>query len=200
LDKFLKKFQNKVSSDIISTLVNIFGDPLKFIEQYRRMLSERCVLDFDFKLENEIKNLEMLKIRFGEIFLHNCDVIIKDLKDSIKINDYIKSEDKNNMEFNCLIISKNCWPFKIDDINKNPFNEGADNMLTRQLAKFSNKYTKIKNSRALEFYTNMGYVDLTLSFENGTFNFKVSQLAALIIDLFDDQYKGNVNINYFKFR
>lgn len=59
----------------------------------------------------------MLKMRFGESALQNCNIIVKDVKDS-KRNDTIihskKSENKPGLlslnELNCLVVSKGYWP------------------------------------------------------------------------------------------
>lgn len=171
-------YKSKIS-DIISTLVNIYGSQEKFIEQYKRMLSERFVNDFNFQLENEINNLEKLKKRFGETCLHNCDIIIKDVRDSIKLKNTIPDRNKD-FNLNTLIISKSFWPFKNNEIYVYP------DFIKRKIEVFENDYSNIKFSRKLNYYTNLGYVDLTLTFKNGEFNFKVSQLAALIITMFNE--------------
>lgn len=227
-------FTKNKFSDIISILVNIFGSPEKFVEQYKRMLAERCVSDSNFSIENEIKNLELLKIKFGEQLLQGCDIIIKDVNDSTKINSTIKNlistgdrgdshsnpSSINEFELNCLIINKNFWPFQNNPIfslqaedesisfsNSNPNQNNSltstskCNFLTKNYDKFLNsinlklenykkKFSSIKFSRTLNFFTNIGFVDLTLSFDNGTFCFRVSQLAALVINLFDES-EGN---------
>lgn len=197
------------SSDIISTLVNIFGSPEKFIEQYKRMLAERSVSDSNFSLDNEIKNLELLKLKFGETLLQGCDIIIKDVKDSIKINSAINEKMKksslniNNTEFemNCLIINKNFWPFKNDQIYEIDELDNTikyDMFLKYLKDKFDNHkkcYSSIKFSRTLNYYSNIGYVDLNLTFDNGTFLFRVSPLSALIINLFDE----NNTVNFEKY-
>ena len=190
----------KNKSDIISTLVNVFGSPEKFMEQYKRMLSERKVTNNKFSIENEIKNLELLKIKFGENLLNSCDVIIKDIKESKKLN---SNELKNNL-IDCLIINKNYWPFlsnnkfEINNINpdldinntkfKNFLNEFKDS-----IASFKQKFTQKNFSRNLNFYSNVGYVNLTLFFKNGKFNFIVTPLSAMIIKMFDEENK-----NFFK--
>ena len=190
----------KNKSDIISTLVNVFGSPEKFMEQYKRMLSERKVTNNKFSIENEIKNLELLKIKFGENLLNSCDVIIKDIKESKKLN---SNELKNNL-IDCLIINKNYWPFlsnnkfEINNINpdldinntkfKNFLNDFKDS-----IASFKQKFTQKNFSRNLNFYSNVGYVNLTLFFKNGEFNFIVTPLSAMIIKMFDEENK-----NFFK--
>ena len=192
----------KNKTDIISTLVNIFGSPEKFMEQYRRMLSERKINDNNFILENEIKNLELLKLKFGENLLNNCDVIIKDIKDSKKLNQNILKDEL----INCLIINKNYWPFlnnNIFDINdissvyKEDIPETKYDIFLKQVKEHINNYKKNfskKNfSRELTLYSNVGYANITLTFKNGDFNFIVTPLSAFIIQIFDKE-----NENYFK--
>lgn len=198
-------------SDIISTLVNIFGSPEKFIEQYKRMLAERSVSDNNFSLENEIKNIEMLKLKFGENLLQGCDILIKDVKDSIKINNSVINIFKNvqilpkeqDFEINCLIINKNFWPFK----NEEKYDiKSGDTQINDNFSKFvkcvknkfdhyKNKYSQIKISRNLDVFTNIGFVDLSLTFDNGTFNFRVTPLSALIINMFNET-NSNTYKNY----
>jgi anaphase-promoting complex subunit 2 len=81
-------------SDIISTLVYIFGSPEEFVEHYKRMLAERSVSDemSKFSIETEIKNLELLKVKFGENYFQSCEVLIKDVKDSIKMNKSLQQQ------------------------------------------------------------------------------------------------------------
>ena len=192
----------KNKTDIISTLVNIFGSPEKFMEQYRRMLSERKINDNNFILENEIKNLELLKLKFGENLLNNCDVIIKDIKDSKKLNQNILKDEL----INCLIINKNYWPFlnnNIFDINdissvyKEDIPETKYDIFLKEVKEHINNYKKNfskKNfSRELTLYSNVGYANITLTFKNGDFNFIVTPLSAFIIQIFDKE-----NENYFK--
>jgi anaphase-promoting complex subunit 2 len=213
LDNNFQSTKSRIS-DIISTLVNIFGSPEKFIEQYKKMLTERSISDPNFSIENEIKNIELLKIKFGETLLQGCDVIIKDINESIKINNSIKSiklshdqktSELDPFELNCLIINKNFWPFKeTQSFNLNPESEDLhyysgqspsrnrnfpiDNFLQHAYSKFEshkNKYKVIKPCRTLCFLNDVGYVDITLTFENGSFNFRVLPLSALVINFFD---------------
>ena len=186
----------KNKSDIISTLVNVFGSPEKFMEQYKRMLSERKVTNNKFSIENEIKNLELLKIKFGENLLNSCDVNIKDIKESKKLN---SNELKNNL-IDCLIINKNYWPFLSNnkfeinninpdlDINNTKFKNFL-NEFKNSIVSFKQKFTQKNFSRNLNFYSNVGYVNLTLSFKNGEFNFIVTPLSAMIIKMFDEENK-----------
>ena len=58
-------------TDIISTLVNIYGSQDAFLKVYKAMLEERLLSGGSGTqerrqlLESELKNLELMKLRFG---------------------------------------------------------------------------------------------------------------------------------------
>ena len=188
--------------------------------------NERIINNSNFSLGSEIKNLELLKLKFGETFVQNCDIIIKDIKDNIKFN----SDVVKDKMLNCLIINKNYWPFtgnslfdisNLDPSNNSPSQEDNlnastnkfdsrnklplipyDKFLTEMKSHIDN-YVKIfkekRVCRNLNFYTNVGYVELNLSFKNGTFKFMVSLLSGYIIKLFskeNEQYFSSFTIPY----
>jgi anaphase-promoting complex subunit 2 len=57
------------------------------------MLSNRLLSQFSYNTEREIRNLELLKLRFGEASLQQCEVMLKDISDSKRINNAITGED-----------------------------------------------------------------------------------------------------------
>lgn len=81
--------QNR-KSDIISMIVDIYGSKELFVNEYRNLLAERLLTQLDFTPEKEIRNLELLKLRFGENLLHSCEVMLKDISDSKRINAHIQ--------------------------------------------------------------------------------------------------------------
>ena len=56
--------------DTISTLVNIYGSPDQFIKVYQQMLDQRLLSSLNVSYESELRNLELMKLRFGEKSLH----------------------------------------------------------------------------------------------------------------------------------
>ena len=223
-DKHISNDFKNTKIDIVSILVNVFGSPEKFMEQYKRMLIERKINDNNFLMEQEIKNLELLKLKFGENLLTNCENIIQDIKESKKINSKIFTDPS----FSCQIINSNYWPFvkenyfdisdfqkdkminnintkftsylfgKKDENSENKYDEFLENF-SKKLKSYEQKYSKNYFSRKIEFYTNLGYCHLTLSFANGDFQFVVTPLSYLIIQFFDESNKNNFklfNIDY----
>lgn len=90
--------QNR-KSDIISMIVDIYGSKELFVNEYRNLLAERLLTQLDFTPEKEIRNLELLKLRFGENLLHSCEVMLKDISDSKRINTHIQSAAFSEGEF-----------------------------------------------------------------------------------------------------
>uniref|UniRef100_A0A3Q2PNP1 Anaphase promoting complex subunit 2 n=1 Tax=Fundulus heteroclitus TaxID=8078 RepID=A0A3Q2PNP1_FUNHE len=65
------------SSDIISLLVSIYGSKDIFIDEYRGVLAERLLHQLNYNTAREIRNVELLKLRFGESHMHYCEVMLK---------------------------------------------------------------------------------------------------------------------------
>lgn len=58
-----------------------------------------CLLDrAGGELERELRYLELLKLRFGEAPLHSCQVMLKDVADSRRINSRIMEIKQQNGE------------------------------------------------------------------------------------------------------
>lgn len=93
------------SADIISMVVDIYGSKELFVREYRQLLAERLLNQLDFDPEKEIRNLELLKLRFDESLLHLCEVMLKDISDSKRINAHIQNEtdyDDGEFYFTCV--------------------------------------------------------------------------------------------------
>ncbi|CAH8606213.1 unnamed protein product [Heterobilharzia americana] len=71
--------------DLLSMLVSIYGSKKAFLVEYKQLLSQRLLKQRSFHTSLEIRNLELLKLRFGEQNLHECEVMIKDIRDSKRI-------------------------------------------------------------------------------------------------------------------
>ncbi|XP_034785515.1 anaphase-promoting complex subunit 2 isoform X2 [Pan paniscus] len=112
-----KSSSKRRSSDIISLLVSIYGSKDLFINEYRSLLADRLLHQFSFSPEREIRNVELLKLRFGEAPMHFCEVMLKDMADSRRINANIREEDEKRpaeeqppFGVYAVILSSEFWP------------------------------------------------------------------------------------------
>ena len=85
------------------------------------MLDQRLLTKPNGSYQEEYKNLELMKIRFKEQSLHQCDVMLRDIKESDRLNIQFKkealtkrkSEDQPMLPLERIktnIISPNYWP------------------------------------------------------------------------------------------
>jgi len=82
-------------------LIDLYGSEEAFIQEYESMLAEKLLLNPKFNtsaseysklISEEIKNIELLKIRFGEAKLNRSNVIFKDWKDSERFDKNLKQD------------------------------------------------------------------------------------------------------------
>ncbi|KAI5060978.1 hypothetical protein GOP47_0023483, partial [Adiantum capillus-veneris] len=83
--------KSRRSMDIIGMLVGIYGSKELFVNEYRIMLAEKLLSKSDYDIDREIRTLELLKLRFGENSMHSCEIMLKDIADSKRINSNIKA-------------------------------------------------------------------------------------------------------------
>jgi len=86
------------------------------------MMAEKLMSARDYSIDEEVRNIELLKMRFGESALQTCNIIVKDVKDS-KRNDGVIHNSRLNFrterlalkELNCLAVSKGYWPINYEN-------------------------------------------------------------------------------------
>lgn len=83
--------KSRRSMDIIGMLIGIYGSKELFVNEYRIMLAEKLLNKSDYDIDHEIRTLELLKLRFGESSMHSCEIMLKDIADSKRINSNIKA-------------------------------------------------------------------------------------------------------------
>jgi len=60
------------SVDIIGMLVDIYGSTDLFLNEYRSLLSDKLLALTSYQIDREVHNVELLKIRFGEVGYIMC--------------------------------------------------------------------------------------------------------------------------------
>lgn len=102
-------FRASKTSDIISTIVSIYDSKDLFIKELQVLLAQRLLAVKDGNFDREVcypfgsiddilkitfkrRNIEILKIRFGESALQVCEVMLRDMTDSRRIDQHIQSQ------------------------------------------------------------------------------------------------------------
>jgi len=167
-----KSSKQRRSADIISMLVNIYGSKELFVNAYRTLLADRILTASTFDLDKERRHLELLKRRFGESQMHYCEVILKDVEDSGRINKHIQEsakhrpkEDvpasKKEIPLSAYIISGQFWPPLREEKIKLPSD------METAMEEFTTRYEALKGNRTLHWRPHLGFVDIVLELKDG---------------------------------
>lgn len=181
----VKSLGPRRTSDIISMLVSVYGSKELFVNEYRTLLADRLLSQFSCDTEKEIRYLELLKLRFGDSHLHYCEVILKDVQDSKRINQHIKqdSEYSENIPLSAMIVSTQFWPaFKEEKLELHP-------TIIQQMQAYTKAFETLKGSRTLYWKNHLGMIDLEIELENRSINLSMTPVQATIIMHFQDKSK-----------
>ncbi|XP_055456150.1 anaphase-promoting complex subunit 2 isoform X1 [Psammomys obesus] len=183
-----KSSSKRRSSDIISLLVSIYGTKDLFINEYRSLLADRLLHQFSFSPEREIRNVELLKLRFGEAPMHFCEVMLKDMADSRRINANIREEDEKRpveeqppFGVYAVILSSEFWPpFKDEKLE-------VPEDIRAALDVYCKKYEKLKAMRTLSWKHTLGLVTMDVELADRTLSVAVTPVQAVVLLYFQDQ-------------
>ncbi|KAI9595592.1 hypothetical protein BDF19DRAFT_440956 [Syncephalis fuscata] len=173
------------NADAISMLISIYKTRDVFVKAFQAMFAERLLAIDDYDTEKEIRNLEMLKLRFGETNLQSCEVMIKDFADSKRFEQYLHQDqiipnDDESTLLRPIVLSRLSWPeFKSETFN---LPDVIDELCTAS----SDAFTGYKPRRKLKWVPQVGSVHLELEFDERKVEFHVSPPHATVIMAFDD--------------
>lgn len=180
-------------SNIITMLVNIYGSKDLFVNEYKTLLGDRLLSSYSFNMEKEIRNLELLKLRFGDSNLFSCEAMLKDIAESKRINTNIleqlrqkniakiESFEVNPNTLKCIILSEQFWPKLKEEKIELP------NDLKQIQEKFMSSYEAFKGNRTLIWKNNLGQVTIDIEVNGQTLEFTVTPILAAVIMKFQEK-------------
>ncbi|KAG7451564.1 uncharacterized protein BT62DRAFT_883756 [Guyanagaster necrorhizus] len=175
-------FRANKHTDVLGTLVSIYDSNDLFIKELQILLAQRLLAITDGnteKVERERRNIEILKIRFGESALQVCEVMLKDMTDSKRIDGHVQSQMASIVH--PTIISKHFWPMLGSDEIIMP---GQFQTFQEQYAK---EFSTFKPDKRLRWLPHLGAVHLELLLEDRTLEVDVPPLEAAFIELFSEK-------------
>jgi anaphase-promoting complex subunit 2 len=190
-------------NDIIGMLVSIYGSKELFVNEYKSILADRLLCKTDFDIDDEIGSLELLKLKFGENSLHDCEVMVRDFTISRRVNANVhqRSEGKQNKEvspgpenqnhlskLSTIILSKEFWP-QLQESDAVPVLPPA---IERAMGEFKDSYAVLKHPRYLTYAKHLGTVELELDFADRSLTFNVNPLLASFVSCFDGHTRRSV--------
>ncbi|KAG8225667.1 hypothetical protein J437_LFUL006691 [Ladona fulva] len=183
--------KSRRTSDIILMLVNVYGSKELFVNEYRTLLADRLLSQLSYHTEKEIRYLELLKLRFGESQLHYCEVMLKDVYDSKRINAHLHSDgnfklDDQQFPTTAMILSAQFWP---------PFKEEnlvLPTIVQENLEAYTKAFETLKGNRTLCWKPHLGSVTLDIELKDRSLHLSVSPIHATIIWHFQEKSQWTI--------
>ncbi|KAH6675506.1 hypothetical protein B0J14DRAFT_586637 [Halenospora varia] len=207
-------YKRSKNADIIGTLIGALGAQDVFIKEFQNIIGEH-LLKQDGGFEREIKVLELLKARFGEAPLQACEVMLKDIQDSGRVNGVIRRNQKldpSEQELNAAkadpsmvdedpinpegllkpslhakILSRLFWPQLQDETYKVP--EDIEELQKR----YEEGFEALKASRKLTWLHSLGQATVELELEDRTIVEEVHTWQAAVIYAFQGDEENEVS-------
>ena len=181
-------YKKSRNSDVIGSLISLFESKTIFVQEFQRILSER-LLQQEYDFDREIRVLELLKMRFGETALQACEVMLRDILDSRRVDAYIRQKEAHLLtpkhplrpsvpDLHTRILSHLFWPPMPTEEFSVPPEIGALQSV------YSSAFEEIKASRKLTWLNTVGQVTVTLDLDDRTITETVSTWQAAVIYTF----------------
>ncbi|CAI5758198.1 unnamed protein product [Candida verbasci] len=180
----LRDFKKEKIEDTIESLISIFESKEIFIDEFTKLFSEKLI-KFEQPLDELEMNLNYLKLKFGSTDFINLDIMIKDIKDSGKLN-----SSKNN--FQSIVLSHLYWSNILEnDIN----NFKVPKIIEDEFEKFNSNFKLQKQGRFLKLIPNLGLVNLEIEINGEIKSFEVSPDKVSIVYLFNES-ENELSVDY----
>lgn len=195
-------YRKSKSSDVIDSLISLFESKETFIKELQALLGDHLLQKRE-EYDQEISVLELLKARFGDSALQACEVMLKDISDSRRVDHSVRKDQGLSKppsrphgkrparptipELHAKILSRFFWPEIQDQEFKVP-----DEIISLQ-ERYSAGFEALKQSRKLTWRNGLGQVTVELELGDRSFVEEVSTWQATVIHAFHSNSEETVS-------
>ncbi|KAH7163253.1 hypothetical protein B0J13DRAFT_518488 [Dactylonectria estremocensis] len=179
-------YKRPKNEDVIGTLINALGSQDIFIKEFQHIIAERLLSNQATFLQ-ETKVLGLLKKRFGETALQNCDVMMKDIQDSKRVDARLNKTlacnsnlETENVTFHTKILSRLFWP----SLPKDPFTVPPP--VAGVQSRYEQGFEELKSSRKLAWLDHLGSATVKLDLEDRSIELECKTYEAAVIYAFQE--------------
>ncbi|KAJ8109468.1 hypothetical protein ONZ43_g6127 [Nemania bipapillata] len=180
-------YKRRKSEDVIGTLISALGSPEVFIKEFQNIIGER-LLSEQTSFDQEIGVLDLLKKRFGESSLQACDVMIKDIQDSRRLDSVINRGVLNHpaqvsrvWNIQAKILSRLYWP----EVGEEDFD--LPSSIAAMQKTYASIFEQLKPTRKLKWLNHLGQATVELELEDRTIVEEVRTYEAAVINAFSEE-------------
>lgn len=193
-------------ADIIQLLVSIYDTKEMFVKELQKLMAQRLLRVKNYDVDAELRNIEILKIRFGEAALAGLEVMFKDIADSKRIDTSVHAAGSamsipgvNHDQalaietMHATILSHLYWP-------PLPRAHTASVRLAGQMQKmtrtYEHIYRQLKSEKRLLFLPHASSVTLDIQLKDRTLEVECNPLQASILELLGEKSEGRGTSRY----
>lgn len=186
-------YKRPKSEDVVGTLIGALGAPDIFIKEFQRIMAE-SLLSQEPPFSQEIAVLHLLKKRFGENALQNCDVMLKDIGDSRRVDAAIAKSTTAGPagpgealylpDYHAKILSRLFWP----TLPREHFL--VPRPVTEAQKRYAADFEGLKSLRKLTWIDNMGTATVELELQDRQIQVECKTYQAAVIYAFGDEGTG----------
>ncbi|KAI9745196.1 MAG: hypothetical protein M1818_001474 [Claussenomyces sp. TS43310] len=176
-------YKRTKSADVIGTLIGVLGSQDVFIKEFQNVIGEN-LLKHEEDFGKELKLLSLLKTRFGDSPLQNCEVMIRDILSSRPLNsiirkrqnlapsaneihaartahrtlrqDHVTPEGLHKPSLHAKILSRLFWPHLHDGFYRIP------PIIAELQGRYEKGFEELKNARVLTWLHALGQATVEL--------------------------------------
>ena len=184
-------YKRPKNEDVVGTLINALGSQEIFIKEFQMIIAER-LLSKQPSFQQEIKVLSLLKKRFGEAALQNCDVMVKDIYDSKRVDALLRKAIRGSdgrktstVNYHSKILSRLFWPSLPND----PFTVPAP--VAELQGQYEAGFEQLRTSRKLGWLDHLGSAIVQLDLDDRSIEQECKTYEAAVIYAFHDDGSGS---------
>ncbi|KAJ2911238.1 Anaphase-promoting complex subunit 2 [Coemansia aciculifera] len=170
-------------ADVLSLLVSIYETKDIFVQEFERYLAQRLLAYSDYNAEREIKQVEMMKLRFGDRALETCEVMLKDVAESKRTDQHVaetSTEKHWDMPLHALIVSRQFW----SGAPKEQF--VVPQAMADMRDRYAGMYELLKPARKLEWRDALGLVTMQIELADRTISVSAKPAQAAVLFVFQE--------------
>ncbi|KAF2760848.1 hypothetical protein EJ05DRAFT_491761 [Pseudovirgaria hyperparasitica] len=171
------EYKSSRANDVISYLLTLF-DPGDFITELKNILGEHLLTNSDSSFDKEIRLLELFKLRLGDSQMQACDVMLRDVVDSKRLNTTISSSRPTKPPIRAHVLSSFFWPPLRDDTFTIPAT------VAEAQAIYAAGFEAIKDMRKLHWLPALGKVTVELELQDREVSVDCTTWQASVIHAF----------------
>lgn len=116
LQKKIIERLRRIAIDPTAVLISMCGSAAGFVKAYQAKLSKELFMVKDYDTDEEMAKLELLKQRFPANTMMSCDIMLKNLAESKRIDRQIHDDNVGVQDtFHGMVLSRHYWPRKNAD-------------------------------------------------------------------------------------